>query len=95
MTLAVARAGEDRALKSDVVSARDLFQLFPVHLTGAHSIEHPSIVFARHKFLLFGRVLLQTWANAGRMVIFRVCHHEDLHSLCVRTLCVSRLWFLR
>jgi hypothetical protein len=54
MTLAVARACEDRALKRDVVSARDLFQFFPVQLTGTHSIEHPSIVFARHKFLLFG-----------------------------------------
>jgi hypothetical protein len=49
--MAGGRAGEDRAQKRDVSAAPDLFQFFPVQLTGAHPIEHPIIV-ARHKFFL-------------------------------------------
>ena len=83
MTLAVARAGEDRALKSDVVSARDLFQFLPVQLTGTHSIEHPSIVFARHKFLLFG---FGFFFNPGQTQAawssFECASTINLHGLC-------------
>ena len=56
MALAIARTGEDRAQKRDVVAARDPFKLLPVQLASAFPGEHPSIVFARHKFLLFYRV---------------------------------------
>jgi hypothetical protein len=52
MALTVGRAGEDSAQKCDMVAARDPFQIFPVQRTSAHSIEHPIIVFARHKLLL-------------------------------------------
>lgn len=52
MALAIARACEDRAQKRDVAAARYLFQFFTVQLTGAHPIEHPIIVAARHELLL-------------------------------------------
>jgi len=52
MALTVGRASEDRAQERDMVAARDHIQIFLVQRTGAHPIEHPIIVVARHKFLL-------------------------------------------
>jgi hypothetical protein len=66
MALAVARAGKDRAEKRNGgVAARDHFHLFPVQLTRAHPIEHPIIVFARHKFLLLVWGPSSNLANRG------------------------------